>query len=333
MAFNGVFFWLAVLLSSTICYADTLSHLDTKSSVDKSLSPPAYTLFLDEHLGQEPVYDYRQSIIRSALFPGAGQWYCDQPARGFSFLAPEIGAALYSINRAHMYGNVMNDQVKRSQQLAGALADSLQFFAHNQTLYLKYYEKYLSQTMSVDLLQHQQKMSKLSMYHGIEFMMGLYLWNMMDALSCSNAFNDTKPRKPATAVLYALIPYLGLGQLYNQSFWRAGFVWTSQTLFTIMAYDQNTLLNECRQKRNQVNATKLISNDAKRFAMDQWNSELNSAFRMRNTWLWLLFFSYFYSIFDALVDAHLHDYPINMQIEPHVQQNDLQLNISWKTNF
>jgi hypothetical protein len=313
--------------------ADTVENIDTKSSANKNLSPPSYVAILDEQPATPLIYDAQKSASLSALVPGVGQWYCDHKYRAAAFLVSEISFGLFSQNRRNMYATILNDQVKHSRLKAASYYDSMRMFVHNQTLYQNYYEKCMAETMSSDLWMYQQKAARYSLYHGIEWMAGIYLWNIADAIDCSNAFHDSRPRKPSTAVLLSFSPYLGLGQIYNQSFFKAGLVWTSQTVLSIMAYDQHSLWNDCIEKRNQVNATKLLQNQTKQLRISEWNQELNTAFKMRNTYLWLLVFSYFYGICDALVDAHLHDYPINMQLQPQTQENTLKLNFSINTSF
>jgi hypothetical protein len=50
--------------------------------------------------------------------------------------------------------------------------------------------------------------------------------------------------------------------------------------------------------------------------LSRWSGERGSAFTNRNMYLWYSIFFYFYSVFDAVVDAYLHDYPDRMKIEP-----------------
>jgi hypothetical protein len=65
----------------------------------------------------------------------------------------------------------------------------------------------------------------------------------------------------------------------------------------------------------------------------KWENERQNAFKNRNTFLWYSIFYYMYGIFDAVVDAHLHDYPEKMKLYPDLVPSDqgveLRLNYSF----
>jgi hypothetical protein len=67
--------------------------------------------------------------------------------------------------------------------------------------------------------------------------------------------------------------------------------------------------------------------------MDSWELKRSSAFKYRNTYLWYSIFFYVYGICDAVIDAHLHDFPEKMRMYPDlVPQSDgalLNLNVKF----
>jgi hypothetical protein len=50
-------------------------------------------------------------------------------------------------------------------------------------------------------------------------------------------------------------------------------------------------------------------------------------------YLWYLVFFYGYSIFDAVVDAYLHEYPEKMKIEPDLVITDKMVYCALQTTF
>jgi hypothetical protein len=84
--------------------------------------------------------------------------------------------------------------------------------------------------------------------------------------------------------------------------------------------------------RGNVDDTLALSDSRGKY-LASWESERSGAFKTRNSYLWYSIFLYFYGIFDAVVDAHLHDYPEKMRMYPDlVPQSDgalLRLNVNY----
>ena len=62
----------------------------------------------------------------------------------------------------------------------------------------------------------------------------------------------------------------------------------------------------------------------------RWSNEYNYAFKKRNTVLWYSIIFYFYGIFDAIVDAHMHDYIHKVRIEPGVENQSGSISLTGK---
>ena len=296
-----------------------LSNIDTADSFHIALPPK--TLIADPRLTLPKKYNPLISVGLSSILPGAGQIYCRRRTRGSFFLATEFIWALVAKNRYDHYKYVMKYDIdyftiQKSQNLEGMLLS-----INDVTLYNSYYEKYIDAHMGYDLAGYKRRASRYVYYHSIGWTSGIYLWNILDALQSSKFFFSDTPRKPAAAAGLSAIPFLGLGQIYNGSYAKAGFIWTTHTMLAYMAYNYNLLMNDCINKRNQVNSALSAPGKTKAAYVDKWDNEYNFAFKNRNTYLWYLVLLYFYGIFDATVDAHLHDYKIKLRLEPKTEEN------------
>jgi hypothetical protein len=134
--------------------------------------------------------------------------------------------------------------------------------------------------------------------------------------------------------MLAAVPGLGLGQMYNGSLGKAGMVMMGQVSLGIMSYSNERLIkmteaNSIRLKFSTDSLTQLVS----RQYADDWGSYRYRAFTNRNMYLWYSMFFYFYSIFDAVVDSYLHDYPQKMKIAPDLMVGKGHLSLSLSTTF
>jgi hypothetical protein len=64
-----------------------------------------------------------------------------------------------------------------------------------------------------------------------------------------------------------------------------------------------------------------------------WASARYTAFSNRNMFMWYSIFFYGYSIFDAVVDAYMHDYSEKMQIKPDLVVGMKSIQFSLETKF
>jgi hypothetical protein len=96
-----------------------------------------------------------------------------------------------------------------------------------------------------------------------------------------------------------------------------------QSMLGWMAYNNDRLMQSALDERSEV---------AEGFttARDAWLRRYDEAARRRNLYLWYSIFFYFYGVLDAVVDAHLHDYDMQMRFEPKVDAGgaDMGLRLS-----
>ncbi len=258
-----------------------------------------------------PTYDPLKAVGLSALLPGAGQAYTSAWIRGGSFFTAELITSLVMIDRL---GNW--DEQKQNTEELNALVQQLQQRVDSasgsvsDSLALE--QRLQENRISLKLSRYERKQAKYAAYHAIGWTAGIYVWNLMDALGASNYFKTTEPKKPVLAGWLSAIPGLGLGQIYNQAYSKAAMIWTIQTMLGLMAYDYNRLMESAAEYRSEY-----VPDNPE--VAQVWQGRYNDAFTRRNMYLWYSVFFYFYGVFDAVVDAHLHDYPRQIRFEPVVE--------------
>ena len=237
----------------------------------------------------------------SAVLPGAGQGYTGHYIKAGSFLALEVTTALvarswYNIEGVRK-GNA--DFYERLSLIVSGKADSL------------------SNREEAALWRFDAFGARYSMYNSLSWMIGGYIYNILDAVACSRAFFSDDEKNPATAAWLSAIPGLGLGQLYNGATGKAGMIFMTQMSLGIIAVNEHRLMRKAEAgiiALNRVNDSTAVF-DTEEY-LQRWESRQSIAFRNRNTYLWYSLFFYVYGIIDAVVDAHLHDYPKKIRAYP-----------------
>ena len=252
------------------------------------------------------------SCIASTLLPGAGQVYTGHYVKALFFPALEatfLSMAWFWHENASYFDN--NTRVYRAWQAWDSTPSEK---ADHSELAL------LSRFQSID--------SRFSQYSFIGWAIGAHLFNVLNALQASNVFTDDRERNPRTAGLLAAIPGLGLGQFYNGSYSKAGMVIMGQTSLGLMAYNSHRLMNIAGKnyaRLNDPNADSITIRLRNTYS-DDWYSSRQRSFTSRNMYLW-------YSIFDSVVDAYLHDYPQKMKIAPDLVVGPESISITISTTM
>jgi hypothetical protein len=262
----------------------------------------------------------------SALIPGGGQIYTGNYIKSGAFLASEFVIGLVGYSR---YWDRTNLQKNSSIML-----DSLM---HNPTVVLKtrtdtvknasktadsiFIDTLFSSTqyrMSYEYDRFLEKSNSFFVYQCIAWMSGLYYWNILDAIKNTRYFMNDDHKNPSTAFWLSAIPGLGLGQLYNGELSKAGMVFMIQMNLAYMIYNNNKLMHMCEDNLRKINNPASKESWAAEVTQlkSDWDSRRDDAFRNRNRWAWYSIAFYFYSMFDAIVDAHLHDAKKKMKLEP-----------------
>ncbi|MBN2035902.1 MAG: hypothetical protein JW768_04095 [Chitinispirillaceae bacterium] len=177
--------------------------------------------------------------------------------------------------------------------------------------------------------------ARFSEYNFFSWAMGAHVFNLLDAVQASNAFRNTGERNPKTAGLLAAVPGLGLGQIYNGSYSKAGMVMMGQVSLGIMAYNSQRLMDRADDNYRRLSDPRVDSLTmllGRQYA-DDWYSYRSRSFTNRNMYLWYSIFFYLYSMFDAVVDAYLHDYPEKMRIAPDLVLESKRIYFSLTTTL
>jgi TM2 domain-containing membrane protein YozV len=260
------------------------------------------------------------SGIASIVLPGAGQFYTGHYVKALFFPALEatfVSMAWFWHENASYFNEKAN--VDRAWQ------------AWDQTPSDKAAE-YGEQAL---LDRYQAIDSRFSQYNFTGWAIGSHLFNVLNALQASNVFNDDRERNPGTAGLLAAVPGFGLGQFYNGSLSKAGMVIMGQTSLGLMAYNSHRLMNRATTQYARLNDPKAdsLTIRLRNTYSDDWFSYLQRSFTSRNMYLWYSIFFYFYSIFDSVVDAYLHDYPQKMKIAPDLVVGPEYISITISTTL
>lgn len=272
----------------------------------------------------------------SMVLPGAGQIITGHYVKAGFLLALEaifVGQAIY------WRGDSRIDEIKATNQFNSTMdpwlaQDSLTRTNDRLDSALSREESYIGYHGAMD--------KRFSFYNFSVWAAGAYIYNVLDAVNSSNFFKNSEPKKPGTAFLLAAVPGLGLGQLYNGSVSKAGMVMMGQFSLGAMAYNSHRLMKNADNNYARLTVssadslTKAVSSMPRGRSSSYsgtWGSVRYRAFTNRNMYLWYGIFFYFYSMFDATVDAYLHDYPGKMRIEPDLGVNEREIRFSLYTSF
>ena len=238
----------------------------------------------------------------SAALPGAGQAYSGHYIKAGAFLAVEVitaSVARFWFRTGKERNDYADDLERQSLLRAFNRADSL------------------SAREDAELWRYDAFTARYSMYNALSWMIGGYAYSILDAIGCSRYFVTDDEKRPITAAWLSAIPGLGLGQLYNGAPGKAGMVFMVQMSLGVKAMNEHRLMRKAEtriiaiQKLNDSTAVSALTE----FKSD-WEYRQGVAFRNRNSYLWYSLFFYVYGILDAVVDAHLHDYPKKMRAYP-----------------
>jgi hypothetical protein len=158
--------------------------------------------------------------------------------------------------------------------------------------------------------------SKYTAYTAVAWAAGLHLYGFMDALELGGLAPRGLEKSPARAGFLAAVPFLGLGQLYNERPGKAGMMAMAQISLAVMSVTEQFLMDYSSDKYNEMRDPESAQNAYRSEYLSYWKSQHDRAFSRRNTYLWVSLFAYLYSIFDAVVDAHLSDYHEKIRVDP-----------------
>ncbi len=269
------------------------------------------------------------TLSLSAAVPGGGHILNRKYIKGSAFLVSEISFGLVAYNRYLYMGQrnelvdvwrsrtdslaAVRDMYRDSLAVSATSADSLHF----ASLLNSSKDEYVGSRQTMELKRYEEMASEREFYNWLCVTALWHCYSLCDALAATGWNNDVRPRDPFIAGLLSAIPFSGGGQIYNGSFSKAGLLFAANGSLTYMAYNYHKLMKHCEKMALRYADTQ---DEADEDIVLQWKGKQKSAFNLRNVYLWYDIVFYFYGIFDAVVDAHLHDLPVQMHFMPHRQQ-------------
>lgn len=264
--------------------------------IPDSIAPPA------ENGNVTKTWDPARCALYSAIVPGAGQFYTGHLIKGSAFVTLEVSTALV----ARFWYTSAQEMLSKSS-LSLALAPRA--IDNNTSLLLQ---------EGAIMYRYDSRRSRYNMYNSLSWMIGGYVYNILDALNSSRHFKSDIELSAKKAAWLAAIPGCGLGQIYNGEISKAGVIMMTQASLAVIAVNEHRLMRRAEEHLLRIETmhdsaqAAIISAKYKK----DWESRQNNAFKNRNTYLWYSIFFYFYGILDAVVDAHLHDYDRKMRAYP-----------------
>jgi hypothetical protein len=219
--------------------------------------------------------------------------------------ATAAGFAVYWLNRADVRRSnaerlrSVSDTLKR---LGAAADDSALLYQAGQY------------SVVADEAGFEAREARHTFYNALAWAAGLHLYNALDALEAGGLTARGSEKSPTATGLLAAVPFLGLGQLYNERPAKAGMLMMTQTGLMMTAYNQHRLMSIASDKYNQMRDPASSQYAYRADYLNYWKSRYDKAFSARNTYLWLSLAAYLYTIFDAVVDAHLSDFNAKIDI-------------------
>lgn len=266
----------------------------------------------------------------SLAAPGSGQFHNRQFMKGLTFMAVEAGLVFYTLNRLDA-ADKYTDDIARLEAVSQRLgADVFRFdtstvvdSAGDTLVVIDTTDTGTVYRMCADTARHKREELRTVGYQAAWWAATCYVYAFLDALEKTGYFVSDRKKNPTLAGWLSAIPGLGLGQIYNGKLSKAGMILMVQTSLGFMAYNNHRLMLRCddalRRLDDRSGLEYAVDLASGREFSREWETMRSDAFRTRNTYLWYSIFFYLYGIFDAVVDAHLHDFPARMRLEPDLQ--------------
>lgn len=312
--------WGDTVQSDTTVSDSAVSDTVLEADDEPFIEMPEELAQVDDSLLRPKMYDPRIAVGLSAVVPGAGQWYCEKRFRGATVFLAEGIALGTTIGRSIEYRDFYDRQVELDRNQVDSLERDYRRFLESDTLEPDSSERAVRlqslnfARLNLELNKYDRRYNRYMLQHAVSWTVGIYYFNLMDALRASNYLQDNNPRNPAVAGWLSAIPGLGLGQIYNGAYSKAGMITMTQFSLGLMAFNYQRLMNRATDERERFSEGRIFENLGQ--YESQWSSKYDEALRRRNMYLWYSFFFYFYGVFDAIVDAHLHDYHKKIRLNP-----------------
>jgi len=163
---------------------------------------------------------------------------------------------------------------------------------------------------------------------------GIYTWNIIDAIGCSNQFKGAENPSPKRAAWLSAIPFSGAGQFYNGQFFKGAMFSTVQLGCMYSAINFQRVMNNAERIDNELSS--MPDSAYKRLdygTRQEWKSKAESARESRTMFMWYGVVFYLYGLADAAVDAHFHGFEKRFQITPAVDPAEGKISLGVNGNI
>jgi TM2 domain-containing membrane protein YozV len=274
------------------------------------------------------------ALAASLAVPGAGQAYTGHYIKAGLFFVSEIGVGLFGYQR-YLYTKALKKDADSISVIWNSFKDLILIqkspldTTKYDTIDVGFFYK-----LKADSARYEEKETRDVLNQSFGWMLGIYYFNIMDALQSAGVLRDNSKKNPAVAGWLSAIPGLGLGQIYNGELSKAGMILMVQLNLAYTVLNYHLRMVDCEKAEAAVDP-----NDRLRYNLfagpqrDRWEYRRNNAFRNRNMFLWYSLAFYFYGILDAVVDAHLHDAPLRMKLEPDLVPQSKEIGLRATFSF
>jgi len=277
--------WADEAVTADTLAAASLSVTDTVTASAAEFGPAP--------VPPDPQISYTGAWL-SAFIPGSGQIYHKKYVLGGGFLASEVIAGVVSLNRRENWIELL-DESRQFREIGRS------YSADDDSIAGRY-------SVLADRSEYEARQSKYTAYNALAWTVGIHYYSFMDALERGGVTARGKVKSPTYAGLLAAVPFLGLGQLYNEHPKKAGMISMTQAALAATAINHHRLMDHALGKYNEMRDSTSAQFAYRDEHLSYWKTRYDQAFSRRNTYLWISLFAYIYSILDAAVDAHLSDY-------------------------
>lgn len=129
-----------------------------------------------------------------------------------------------------------------------------------------------------------------------------YNYNFNDSLN--SGISQKSPSK--AVIMSSVLP--GLGQFYNESYWKIPIIYGLGAFFVYEYKDYNKKFNDFNSK---FEASKTVDNPSGSYYLKSYREYYRDK---RDAFLWYGGFLYLLNILDAFVDAHLYNFNVSDEV-------------------
>jgi len=283
---------------------------------------------VDQFESTDTVKLYNPAVTTAlSIIPGGGQLYTQHYTRGSLFLGMSLLMGTQSVMRWNWYHWAKDDKQTISNSYDSLLRKLPTPDSKDSILIL-------SALHDTKLAEFDTERARIDWINWSGWFAGIYAWNLVDAIGCSNRFDGVENPSPKRATLLSAIPFTGAGQFYNGKFFKGAMLSTVQLGCLYSAINFQRVMNSAEKFENELSALPDSSYAKVNYGDRQvWQGRYDAAARSRTMFMWYGVIFYLYGLADASVDAHLHNFERHFQISSSVNPIDGRISFGLNGTF